>query len=108
MVEQVTKPREAHADVGKAGRIVIEAKGYNATGSKMTDIIGDSDAIKNAKRPNTAFLFVTDGLIWKRRLSDLKKIVERQNHGEITRIYTTSMFPQLEQDLIRFKQEYGI
>ena len=45
-----------------AARILIEAKGYGATGSKMTDILGDIHAIVAAKRPDTAFLFFTDGL----------------------------------------------
>ena len=91
-----------------APRVVIEAKGYGATGSKMSDIIGDIDAIKNAKRPDTSFLFITDGLSWQQRKSDLQKIVDRQNNGEITRIYTTSMFGQLEADLRTLKHEYGL
>jgi hypothetical protein len=84
-------------------RIVIEVKGYGATGSKMTDIIGDLDAIINAMRRDTTLLFFTDGLTWKARLSDLKKIVERQNEGKIARIYTTSMRDEFIADLKRLK-----
>jgi hypothetical protein len=36
-----------------AARILIESKGYGATGSKMTDILGDIRAIVAAKRPDT-------------------------------------------------------
>jgi hypothetical protein len=86
-------------------RIVIEAKGYGATGSKMSDIIGDLDAIIAAKRHDTVFLFVTDGMSWNSRLSDLKKIVERQNQGKIARIYTTSMREQFLDDLKTLRQE---
>lgn len=57
-----------------AARILIESKGYGATGSKMTDILGDIRTIIAAKRPDTAFLFFTDGLTWKQRKSDLRKI----------------------------------
>jgi hypothetical protein len=39
-------------------RIVIEVKGYGATGSKMSDIIGDLDAIIEAMRRDTWLLFV--------------------------------------------------
>ena len=35
--------------------------GFGATGSKMSDIIGDLDAIIDAKRHDTTMLFVTDG-----------------------------------------------
>ncbi len=35
--------------------ILIESKGYGATGSKQTDVIGDIEKIIAAKRPDTAF-----------------------------------------------------
>lgn len=89
-------------------RIIIEVKGYGATDSKMTDIIGDLDAIINTKRHDTALLFLTDGMTWKARLADLKKIVQRQNQGKVTRIYTTKMREQLLEDLRTLKSDYGI
>jgi len=86
-------------------RIVIEVKGYGATGSKMSDIIGDLDAIIDAKRHDTTLLFVTDGTTWKARQSDLRKIVARQNEGKIGRIYTTRMREQFLEDLRTLKAE---
>jgi hypothetical protein len=91
-----------------APRIVIESKAYGATGSKMTDVIGDIEKIITAKRPDTAFLFFTDGLTWKQRKSDLRKIVEYQNSGDITRIYTHAMAEQFEADLQQLKDEYRL
>lgn len=87
---------------------MIEAKGYGATGSKMTDIIGDIEKIIAAKRPDTAFLFFTDGITWNQRKSDFRKIVEYQNAGDITRIYTKSMAKQFESDLMQLKREHGL
>jgi DpnII restriction endonuclease len=89
-------------------RIIIEVKGYGATGSKMSDIIGDLDAITESKRRDTALLFVTDGMTWKARLSDLRRIVRRQNDGNITRIYTTKMRETFLDDLRTLKAEYGL
>ncbi len=74
----------------------------------MTDIIGDLDAVIRVKRHDTTFIFVTDGLTWNQRKSDLQKIVERQNRGEVTRIYTTSMAEQFEKDLQTLKQEHRL
>jgi hypothetical protein len=88
-------------------RIVIEVKGYGATGSKMTDIIGDLDAIIVALRRDSWLLFVTDGMTWKSRLSDLRKIVDRQNQGKIARIYTTKMRDEFLADLKSLKQVAG-
>ena len=79
--------------------------GHAATGSKMTDVIGDIEKIIAAKRPDTALLFFTDGLTWKQRRSDLKRIVEYQNAGDIARIYTYAMAEQFEADLRQLKAE---
>jgi hypothetical protein len=89
-------------------RIIIEAKGYGATGSKMSDIIGDLDAIIEAKRRDSALLFVTDGTTWMARQSDLRKIVSRQNHGDIMRIYTSKMSVEFIDDLNTLKRETGL
>lgn len=89
--------------------ILVESKAYGATGSKMSDIIGDLDAIIAAKRHDASLLFITDGLTWKARVNDLRKIVQRQNDGRITRIYTKQMMAgQLKADLETLKAEYGI
>ncbi len=88
--------------------ILIEAKGYGATGSKMTDVVGDANKIIRVKRPDTPFILVTDGITWMRRMSDLRKLVKLQNEGSIMRIYTTRMAAQFEADLRQLKAEYGI
>jgi hypothetical protein len=89
-------------------RIVIESKAYGATGSKMTDVIGDIEKIIAAKRSDTAFLFVTDGLSWRQRQSDLRKIIGYQNNGDITRIYTLAFADAFVADLGTLKTEMGI
>ena len=79
-----------------------------ATGSKQTDVLGDIEKIIRVKLPRTVFLFVTDGMTWKQRLNDLRKIVQRQNAGDIERIYTASMMPELRRDLHILKAEFGL
>lgn len=92
----------------KSARILIEAKGYGATGSKMTDVLGDIEKIIASKRSDTSLLFFTDGVAWKQRKNDLRKIIAFQNNGDITRIYTFSMADQFESDLRRLKIECGL
>lgn len=86
-------------------RIIIEVKGYGATGSKMSDIIGDLDAIIEAKRHDSTLLFVTDGMTWRARLADLRRILQRQNQGKIARVYTTKMRERFLEDLRMLKRE---
>ncbi len=88
--------------------IIIEAKGYGATGSKMTDVLGDVKTIIAAKRPDVAFILITDGITWMRRLNDLRGLVRMQNEGKILRIYTTKMASQFQSDLRQLKSEYGL
>ncbi|MDN5849486.1 MAG: type II restriction endonuclease [Nitrococcus sp.] len=70
--------------------ILIEAEAYGATGSKQTDVLGDISRICSEKRSDTDFLLVTDGITWRERMNDLRKLIELQNRGEISRIYTHS------------------
>lgn len=88
--------------------VLIEVKAYGATGSKQTDVLGDISRIVDEKRSDTSFLLVTDGVTWRERLNDLRKLVGLQNSGKITRIYTRSMESALESDLRQLKSEHGL
>ena len=59
----------------------------------------DAHRIQTLSRRETNTLFFTDGLTWKQRKSDLRKIVELQNSSDITRIYTSAMAAAFEADL---------
>lgn len=89
-------------------RILIEVKAYGATGSKQTDVLGDIFRVVDEKRHDTNLLLVTDGISWKRRVNDLRRLVDMQNQGHITRIYTSSMFPDLEEDLIQLRSDHSL
>ena len=89
-------------------QILIEVKAFNATGSKQTDVLGDILRIVEQKRDDTAFLLVTDGISWKARASDLRKIIELQNLGKIRKIYTMAMAEELKLELISLKQSSGL
>ena len=82
-------------------KIVIEAKGFEATGSKLTDFLGDVLKIGEAKEYHMYFFLVTDGRGWHNRQSDLKKLVEFQNARLIDMIYTVSQLDQLASDVKR-------
>ncbi len=86
--------------------ILIEVKAFNATGSKQTDVLGDIYRIVDQKRDDTAFILVTDGISWKARSSDLRKIVALQNEGKIRKIYTMAMAKELEADLRSLKKSF--
>ncbi len=53
-------------------------------------------------------LLVTDGVTWRARANDLRKLVALQNQGAIARIYTLTMKDELIQDLEQLKMDYKI
>lgn len=69
------------------------------------DVLGDIARIVEEKRHDTVLLLVTDGITWKQRPSDLRKLVALQNEGKIQRIYTKSMAEDLRLDLDTLKAE---
>ena len=85
--------------------ILIEAKGYAATGSKQTDVLGDIEKIVSVLRRDQEFILFTDGLSWNLRTSDLRKLVAHQNRGNIRRLYTYQMADQFRSDLQQLKHE---
>lgn len=87
--------------------ILIEVKAYGATGSKQTDVLGDISRIVEEKRHDTVLLLVTDGITWKQRTTDLRKLIALQNEGRIQRIYTKSMAEDLKNDLETLRSEMG-
>lgn len=88
--------------------ILIEVKAYGATGSKQTDVLGDISRIVEEKRHDTVLLLVTDGITWKQRSNDLRKLIGLQNEGKIQRIYTKSMAEDLKNDLDALRSENGL
>jgi hypothetical protein len=76
-------------------KIVIECKGYEATGSKLTDFLGDVLKIVQAKDYHMYFFLVTDGRGWHNRVSDLRKIVEHHHSGDVDMVYTMARLADL-------------
>ncbi len=80
-------------------KIIVEAKGFEATGSKLTDFLGDVLKIINAKSYHMYFFLVTDGRGWLNRQSDLKKLVEFHQNGDVDMIYSIARLGDLEHDV---------
>lgn len=76
-------------------KIVMESKGFEATGSKLTDFLGDVLKIVKAKESQMYFFVVTDGRGWNNRQSDLKRLVEFHEDGDIDMIYTRARLDDL-------------
>lgn len=76
-------------------KMIIETKGFEATGSKLTDFLGDVLKIAQAKDFHMYFFLVTDGRGWLNRVSDLRKIVDYHQEGLVDMIYTRARLSDL-------------
>ena len=96
--------KKAKADFAIEGldepRIVIEAKGYEATGSKLTDILGDVRKIHAARNDGMFLFLVTDGSGWANRQSDMHELVNLRKEGQIQAIYTRKGLPELAEAIV--------
>jgi hypothetical protein len=80
-------------------KVVIESKGFEATGSKLTDFLGDVLKISEAKAYHMYFFVVTDGRGWHNRESDLKRLISFHHDGLIDMIYTRARLAELGRDV---------
>lgn len=93
------KGQTAKADFAIPGKdrpkIVVEVKGFEATGSKLTDFLGDVLKIGQAKDYHMYFFLVTDGRGWRNRVSDLRQIVQYHQENLVDMIYTRRRLGEL-------------
>jgi hypothetical protein len=96
--------RHAPCDVampsgGADAKIVCAAKGFDSTGSKLTDAVREIESMAETRRPNQFVFAVVDGIGWKSRRSDLKRIFELLRSQDIDGLYTLALLDQFAADL---------
>lgn len=79
--------------------IVVAAKGFDSTGSKLTDAVREIEEMASVRRPNQFVLAVIDGIGWKSRQADLKRIHHLWETDEIDGMYTLASLDQFRIDL---------
>lgn len=68
--------------------IAVAAKGFDSTGSKLTDAVREIQEMANIRRPSQTIMAVIDGIGWKSRIADLKRIHALWADGSIDGMYT--------------------
>lgn len=99
--------RTAPADlaVPATGRdcvIAVAAKGFDSTGSKLSDAVREIEEMADARTGRQVVLAVVDGIGWKGRQADLKRIWTLWSTGEIDGLYTLSSLDAFRRDLDDF------
>lgn len=84
---------------GEAAQIVVAAKGFDSTGSKLGDAVREVEAMASISRPDQYVMAVIDGIGWHSRESDLRKIHHKWKTRGIEGMYTRALLGDFERDL---------
>ena len=69
-----TAPCDLAIPSASAADIVVAAKGFDSTGSKLTDAVREIEEMAAVRLPRQFVYVVVDGIGWKSRLNDLRRI----------------------------------
>lgn len=84
---------------GADARIVIAVKGFNSTGSKLSDAVREIEAMASVRAPRQYVIAVVDGIGWRNRRADLRRIHQLWEAREIDGLYTLAHLDAFEADL---------
>lgn len=79
--------------------IVVAAKGFDSTGSKLTDAVREIEEMAEIRLPTQFVFAVIDGIGWKQRQADLKRIHTLWVRKQIDGMYTLASLDQFRADL---------
>ncbi|MDY6056094.1 hypothetical protein [Micrococcus sp.] len=82
--------------------IAVAAKGFDSTGSKLTDAVREIEELADARTGHQVALAVVDGIGWKGRMSDLRRIYDLYDTGAIDGLYTLGTLDRFRADLDSF------
>ena len=78
---------------------MVAAKGYDSTGSKLTDAVREIEEMAEVRSPRQFVIAVIDGIGWKNRISDLRKIHQLWDDRAIDGMYTLSTLDKFRSDI---------
>lgn len=79
---------------GDQAEIVVGIKGFDSTGSKLTDAAREVQEMATVRKPKQFVFVVADGMGWLSRQSDLRRILALADDDSIAGVYTTETLDQ--------------
>jgi hypothetical protein len=93
---------------GDQALIVCAAKGFDSTGSKLSDAVGEIKQMAEVRLPTQFVFAVVDGIGWQRRQKDLRRIHELAQRRQIDGLFTLRMLPQFREELEAAAKRVGL
>lgn len=89
-------------------KIVVAAKGFDSTGSKLTDAYREIADVANHRFAHQYVFAIVDGIGWHSRLADLRRIHELWVNKKIDGMYTLTSLDQFQADLQDAARRLGL
>ncbi|MEY1677206.1 hypothetical protein AB4Z55_23830 [Gordonia sp. ABKF26] len=97
-----TAPADLIVGDPSSADIVVAAKGFDSTGSKLTDAVREIEEMAEVRLPTQLVLAVIDGIGWKSRQSDLRRIHQLWVNRQIDGMYTLVGLDRFRDDVTEF------
>lgn len=94
-----TAPCDLVIPSGSIAEIAVAAKGFDSTGSKLTDAVREIEEMADVRLARQFIMVVVDGIGWKNRLKDLRRIYALWERNQIDGMYTLSTLRSFRTDL---------
>lgn len=93
---------------GEKAQIVVGIKGFNSTGSKLTDATREIEEMAGVRMPRQYVFAVVDGLGWLGRKADLRRIHALLERRDLDGLYTQATMAQFRDDVSDAAKRRGI
>ncbi len=94
-----TAPCDLVIPTGHSAEIAVAAKGFDSTGSKLTDAVREIEEMADVRQARQFIMAVIDGIGWKNRINDLRRIYALWDRRQIDGMYTLATLDRFRHDL---------
>lgn len=84
---------------GEDAQIVVAAKGFDSTGSKLSDAFREIEEMAAARLPRQFVIAIVDGIGWNSRKNDLRRIHDLWESKQIDGLYTLASLDAFREDI---------
>lgn len=95
-----TSPCDLVVPSGPDAAIAVAAKGFDSTGSKLSDAVREIEEMADVRLPRQFIIAVIDGIGWKSRIADLRRIYTLWERKQIDGMYSLASLDRFREDLV--------
>lgn len=103
-----TAPCDLAIPDAATAEIVVAAKGFDSTGSKLTDAVREIEEMAQVRLARQSVFTVIDGIGWMSRKADLRRIYDLWTSNSIDGMYTLATLGDLRRDIEKSARLRGL